>query len=76
MDESRALLLLENKLSGVFERDDATELLDCMPLTISQAAAYVKGHPSDYGGQISTWFFSQKRSQPRKSSQQGCRRPS
>ncbi|OCK73128.1 hypothetical protein K432DRAFT_387549, partial [Lepidopterella palustris CBS 459.81] len=44
MDQEHALALLQNKLQGSFERDDAValaEALDYMPLAITQAAAYI-----------------------------------
>ncbi|KAF2678563.1 hypothetical protein K458DRAFT_348288 [Lentithecium fluviatile CBS 122367] len=44
MDQPHALALLQNKLDGSFEQDDAAalvEALDYMPLAITQAAAYI-----------------------------------
>jgi tetratricopeptide (TPR) repeat protein len=44
MDQERALALLQNKLHGGLELDDAAglvEALDYMPLAIAQAAAYI-----------------------------------
>lgn len=49
MTEDEALALLKKKLAGTHEEDDMKELvttLDCMPLAISQAAAYIsRRHP-------------------------------
>ncbi|KAF2194645.1 TPR domain protein [Zopfia rhizophila CBS 207.26] len=44
MDQAHALTLLRNKLEGSFEQDDATALVEALnyiPLTITQAAAYI-----------------------------------
>ncbi|KAF2186324.1 TPR-like protein [Zopfia rhizophila CBS 207.26] len=44
MGQAQALALLRNKLECSFEQDDAValvEALDCMPLAITQAAAYI-----------------------------------
>ncbi|KAH6667983.1 hypothetical protein B0J14DRAFT_519380 [Halenospora varia] len=44
MDEAHAIALLEKKLGGHLDNADATKLvqaLDCMPLAITQAAAYI-----------------------------------
>ncbi|KAJ4309322.1 hypothetical protein N0V84_011561 [Fusarium piperis] len=44
MDDTRGLQLLQNKLDGDFDRDAAADLLralDCIPLAITQAAAYI-----------------------------------
>ncbi|KAJ4193670.1 hypothetical protein NW759_016585 [Fusarium solani] len=44
MDDTRGLQLLQNKLNGDFDMDAAADLLralDCIPLAITQAAAYI-----------------------------------
>ncbi|KAJ4175357.1 hypothetical protein NW767_015803, partial [Fusarium falciforme] len=44
MDDAQGLHLFRNKLNGDFDRDAAADLLralDCIPLAITQAAAYI-----------------------------------
>ncbi|KAH8651714.1 hypothetical protein BGZ61DRAFT_468822 [Ilyonectria robusta] len=44
MDDAQGLQLFRNKLNGDFDRDAAADLLralDCIPLAITQAAAYI-----------------------------------
>ncbi|KAI8674483.1 hypothetical protein NCS57_00346200 [Fusarium keratoplasticum] len=44
MDDTQGLQLFRNKLNGDFDRDTAADLLralDCIPLAITQAAAYI-----------------------------------
>ncbi|KAG7000110.1 Kinesin light chain [Fusarium oxysporum f. sp. conglutinans] len=44
MDDAQGLQLFQNKLDGDFDRDAATDVLralDCIPLAITQAAAYI-----------------------------------
>ncbi|KAI1158420.1 P-loop containing nucleoside triphosphate hydrolase protein [Nemania serpens] len=45
MDQNHALELLATKSGSIYDRDDGVELmeaLECMPLAISQAAAYIQ----------------------------------
>ena len=63
MAEDRATLSFGKKIRGGFDKSDAVELfraLDYMPLTISQATAYISQRASC---QISR-YFSQKQQEP------------